>query len=134
MQEWWRDPRCHFGPLTESSPLLTNRSDLEVAIHFILEHLHLQGGDSILDLCCGPGRYVIGLGQRALEAVGIDINAEYIALARQLAEREGVSAHLQVGDMREIPYVDRFDAVINVGTSFGFFESEVEDQRAVDSI
>jgi len=36
--------------------------------------------------------------------------------------------------MREIPYVDHFDAVINVGTSFGFFEMEAEDQRGIESV
>ena len=134
MQEWWRDPRCHFGSIADSSPLLTDRSDLHVAVRFIVQQLHLQEGDSVLDLCSGPGRYVIELSLRRLDVVGIDLNADYVELGRQLVEREGVSAHLEVADMREIPYTNRFDAVINVGTSFGFFESEAEDQRVIEGI
>jgi SAM-dependent methyltransferase len=134
VHEWWRDPRCHFGTLDESSPVLTDRSDLQAAIGFILLQLDLEKGARILDLCCGPGRYVIELAHRGLDVVGIDINEDYVGLARRLAEQEGVTAEVLVSDMREIPYVNCFDAVINVGTSFGLFETESEDQRAIESV
>ncbi len=134
MQEWWRDPRCHLGRLGDSSPLLTDRSDLQAAIRFIWERLELEKGARVLDLCCGPGRYAVDLSQRGLDVVGLDINEDYVALARRLAEREGAHAEFLVGDMREIPWVDRFDAVINVGSSFGFFASEAEDQRVLEAV
>jgi SAM-dependent methyltransferase len=134
VHEWWGDPRCHFGTLDDSSPVLSDRSDLQAAIEFILVQLGLDKGGKILDLCCGPGRYVVELAQRGLDVVGIDLNEDYVTLARRLAEQEGVAAELLVGDMREVPYVNCFDAVINVGTSFGFFETEAEDQRAIESL
>jgi len=36
--------------------------------------------------------------------------------------------------MREIPFESHFDAIINVGTSFGFFESEGEDRRVIEAV
>ena len=134
MHEWWRDPRCHFGRLDETSPVLSDRSDLEAAIPFIVERLDLRTGARVLDLCCGPGRYAIELTRCGLDVVGIDLNEDYVELARRLAEHEGASAQFLVGDMREIRYVNRFDAVINVGTSFGFFETEAEDQRVIELV
>lgn len=134
MREWWRDRRCHFGRLDESSPFLADRSDLRPAIDFICAQLGLAKAARVLDLCCGPGRYVVELAQRGLDVVGLDIDEDYIALARRLAEKEHVPAELLVGDMREIPCVGPFDAVINVGSSFGFFETEAEDQRVLESI
>ena len=134
MHEWWRDPRCHFGTLDESSHILADRSDLQAAIEFILLQLDLGKGARILDLCCGPGRYVVELARRGLDVVGIDLNEDYVALARRLAEQEGVTAEVLVGEMRGIPYSNRFDAVIYVGTSFGFFETEAEDRRAIESV
>jgi SAM-dependent methyltransferase len=120
--------------LEASSPLLADRSDLRPAIDFICAQLGLAKGSKVLDLCCGPGRYAVGLAQRGLDVVGLDIDEDYIALARRLAEREHVHAELLVGDMREIPCVGPFDAIINVGSSFGFFETEAEDQRVLESI
>lgn len=37
-------------------------------------------------------------------------------------------------DMREIPFESHFDAIINVGTSFGFFDSEAENRRVIKGV
>jgi SAM-dependent methyltransferase len=134
MQEWWRDYRCHFGKLDESSPMITDRSDARTALQSILQYVDLEEGSQILDLCCGPGRYATELAKMGFEVVGIDINEDYVALAQKIAEQERVSPEIIVGDMRELAYVDRFDAVINVGTSFGFFETDAENQLVVESL
>lgn len=133
-QEWWRDPRHHFGELTIDSPLLLQRDDIQPAVEFIATDLTLPTDARILDLCCGPGRYAVELAQRGYDLVGLDINEQYITLARQLAEREGVQATFLTGDMREIPFASHFDAIINVGTSFGFFDREVEDRRVIAAV
>ena len=38
------------------------------------------------------------------------------------------------GDMREIPFVDEFDAIINIFTAFGYLESDAEDQRVLHQV
>jgi D-alanine-D-alanine ligase len=133
-KEWWRDPRCHFGELTIDSPRLYQRDDIQPAIEFICAEFALSTNARILDLCCGPGRYAVELAHRGYDVVGLDINERYSALARQLAEREGVEATFLTGDMREIPFESHFDAIINVGTSFGFFDSEVGNRRVVKAV
>jgi SAM-dependent methyltransferase len=134
MDEWWRDYRCHFGKLDESSPMILDRSDVQAALQSISQHLDLEEGSRILDLCCGPGRYTTELAKMEYEVVGIDINEDYVALARKLAEQERVSPEIIVGDMREISYAGSFDAVISVGTSFGFFATETENELVIESI
>ena len=127
-KEWWLDPRCHFGELTIDSPRLHQRDNIQPAIEFICTELVLPTKARILDLCCGPGRYAVELAHRGYDVVGLDINEQYLALARQLAEREGVLATFLTGDMREIPFESHFDAIINVHTSFGYFDSEGENR------
>jgi SAM-dependent methyltransferase len=133
-QEWWRDPRHHFGELTIDSPLLLQRDDIQPAVEFISTDLALPTHARILDLCCGPGRYAVELAHRGYDVVCLDINEQYIALARQLAAREGVQATFLTGDMREIPFESHFDAILNVGTSFGFFDREVENRRVIKAV
>lgn len=133
-QEWWRDPRCHFGVLKGDAPSLAQREHIQPAIEFICAELALPTGARILDLCCGPGRYVIELAHRGFAVVGIDLNEEYVALGRRVAEREGVSVELLTSDMREIPFVNHFDAIINIGTSFGFFDDEVDNRRVIEAV
>lgn len=133
-QEWWRDPQAHFGELTEDRRRLTHREDIQPAIEFICSELGFATGSKILDLCCGPGRYTVELAHRGFDVVGIDLNENYIAIARQIAEKEGLVAEFMSGDMREIPFVTRFDVIINVGTSFGFFDNDADNQQVIKAV
>lgn len=103
------------------------------AIEFISTELGLPAGGRILDLCCGPGRFAIPLASKGFTVVLIDINEDYIALAKRVVERKDVAIEFLVGDAREVPFVNHFDAVINVGTSLGFFDDE-DNQRVLNNI
>jgi SAM-dependent methyltransferase len=87
----------------------------------------LTGGDTVLDVGCGCGATTLGaaerIGQRGL-AVGVDLSAEMLALARRRAA-EGALANVrfELGDVESHPLqAQRFDAAIS---RFGimFFEN-----------
>jgi len=62
----------------------------------------LQPGDVLYDLGSGDGRIVIAAARRpSVRAIGIDIDAELVARARDNAERAGVGerATFRVGDL-----------------------------------
>ena len=113
-----------YGPeLTEE------RATREAA--FVESTLRLKPGNLVLDLCCGTGRHAILLAQHGLDVVGQDLNEEYVAEATHSAHAMGLpNAHFIARDMRDIPYEGHFDAVINMFTAFGYFESD-EDNYAV---
>jgi len=131
---WWLDPRCHFGGVELEDLLSDERKDLKPAIDFLCMDTGVKPRGAVLDLCCGPGRYSVELAKRGFAVVGIDISVAYIELARRLAEHEGVQVEFAVGDMREIPFRERFDLAINVGTSFGFFEDESDDLKVLAGV
>ena len=62
---------------------------------------------------------------------GLDYSKELLAVAR----RRGIGSRLRYtrGDMRKMParWTRRFDAVLNLFTSFGFFAHPAEDARVV---
>jgi len=71
-------------------------------VEAMLELAELQPGDVLYDLGSGDGRIVIAAAQRpGVRAVGIDIDAELVARARDNAERAGVGerAAFRVGDL-----------------------------------
>jgi 2-polyprenyl-3-methyl-5-hydroxy-6-metoxy-1,4-benzoquinol methylase len=86
----------------------TKGSEQEVA--FLVDALGLQPGMRVLDAGCGPGRHAVALAQRKINVTGVDLSPEFIDLARTSAE--GLSADFHVGDVRDLDYVDAFDAVI----------------------
>lgn len=106
----------------------------DAQVEFIAQALELPAGARVLDLCCGWGRHSVRLAQRGYRVTGLDLSSYHLRLAKAAARTAGVQAEWLRGDMREIPRGRRFDAVINMFTSFGYFETEEEDQRVLDGV
>jgi len=91
----------------------------ESEAEFVRNVLSLNPGQKVLDLCCGQGRHAIPLARGGLAVTGLDMTESYLELANSAALAAGVEIKTVVGDMREIPYENEFDAVINMFTAFG---------------
>jgi len=100
---------------------------------FVEKALQLEAGARVLDLCCGPGRHSVPLAQHGFDVTGLDLNPAYLELARQAAQAGHVSLKAVAADMREIPFHNYFDAIVNMFSSFGYLETETEDARVLES-
>ena len=107
------------------------RAEKEAA--FVASALGLKPGARVLDLCCGQGRHSVQLAKRGLRVTGLDLNREYLELARRAAEAGNVALETVAADMREIPFEHHFDAIVNMYSSFGYLESEAEDLKVLES-
>jgi len=103
-------------------------------VDFIVKALDLPAGAKVLDLCCGQGRHSLELARRGFQVVGVDLSEALLYAARKRAESEGLSVTFLRCDMREIDFADEFDAVINMFTSFGYLESEAEDEKVLGKV
>ena len=128
--DWYRS---FFGKdyLDVYGHLLTEENS-EAEAEFVIRALDLKPGDRVLDLCCGTGRHAVPLARAGLKVTGLDMSEEYLAHGRAAAHEAGVEVRFVQGDMREIPFSGEFDAVVNMFTAFGYFESESDDQRVID--
>lgn len=100
----------------------------------ILRTLALPPGSSILDLCCGHGRHSVPLAQRGYQVTGQDLSEVFLQHAQADAEAQGVQVRWVHSDMRSIPFENEFDAIFNMFTAFGYFESEDEDQKVLQQV
>src|SRR5512146_535638 len=112
--------------------LTAERSEKEVA--FAERKLELDAGSRVLDLCCGHGRHSVLLARRGYKVTGLDLSETYLDLARRAASDAQVALETVSADMREIPFNNHFDAVINMYSSFGYLESEADDLKVLESI
>lgn len=96
--------------------------------------LHLRKGARVLDLACGAGRHTIELAKRGYDAVGYDLSEALLKEARKSAHAAKVDASFVHGDMRRLRYASEFDAVINMFTSFGYFDTEGEDRKVLAGV
>lgn len=88
----------------------TKGTEQEVA--FLVDALGLAPGHRVLDVGCGPGRHSLSLARRGIEAVGIDLSPEFVALAREAAGAESLPATFEVLDVRDLAYEAEFDALV----------------------
>jgi SAM-dependent methyltransferase len=108
------------------------RSAQEVA--FAERVLELEPGAYVLDLCCGQGRHSVPLAQHGYRVTALDLSPAYLDLAQQAAQSHGVKLETVSADMRRIPFQDRFDAVVNMYSSFGYLEAEADDAQVLESV
>ena len=114
--------------------LAEDRTELET--QFVINALGLLPQHKVLDLCCGQGRHSLALARTGLDVTGADLSEEMLSLAHTGAVESGVSAEFLRVDMRSLPdeMSGEFDAVINMFSSFGYLESEDDDQRVLHQI
>jgi SAM-dependent methyltransferase len=87
-----------------------------------------------LDLCCGPGRHSLEFARRGFSVVGVDRTKIYLEKARKQAQAEGLEVEFVQKDMRHFRRAKSFDVVLNLFTSFGFFEDEKDDQLVIKNV
>jgi SAM-dependent methyltransferase len=79
----------------------------EQEVDFLVSELALRPGMRLLDVGCGPGRHARALGRRGMEVVGIDIAADFLAIA-------GPGSWVRA-DARRLPLrAGSFDAAISL--------------------
>lgn len=89
----------------------------------LIEKLNLPAYSSVLDVCCGNGRHSEVFSEKSYSVVGIDISEKSLeeAKARNLKNTKFRNA-----DARNFELHERFDCVLNLFTSFGYFETTEE--------
>jgi len=131
MKEWWKliFDQLYIDIFSERDKALAT-TEVE-QIESILE---IQKGDKILDLCCGYGRHSILLAKRGYKVTGLDLSEPFLERAAKDARAIGVEVNWIRADMRNIPLGSKFNAIINMFTSFGYFERDEENHKVLKEV
>ena len=97
----------------------------------LINVLALPTGSRVLDCPCGQGRHAHLLAETGFDVDGLDYSMDLLARAKKRGT--GKTLRYTQGDMRKLParWTRRFDAVVNLFTSFGFFDSPDDDLRVL---
>jgi D-alanine-D-alanine ligase len=135
VKDWWKS---FFKPITSEvmfKPREGKQTQLEVVQ--VLKQLGNKRNLEILDLCCGEGRHSVLFAQKGHRVTGLDFTASYLKVARQRAAKAAVRIKFVKGDMKKTSDYfpkDRFDTVVSLYNSFGYFAKRSDDFRTLKEV
>ncbi len=91
-------------------------------------------GKMVLDLCCGPGRFSVALAKRRFRVTGVDKTRYLLDKAKARARKAGVKIEWIQKDMRDFVRPNAYDLILNMYTSFGYFNNKNEDMQVLGNI
>ena len=92
------------------------------------------GEGDVLDLCCGPGRHSVAFAKRGANVTGVDRSAFLLEQAANHAQGNDIEVEWVHQDMRQFVRPDSFDLVLNMFTSFGYFDDKDEDIAVLQNV
>lgn len=117
-----------FWEITESVlfPPKTIEAGVDQVVN-LLELTQTSPGASVLDLCCGIGRHTLPLARSGFSVTAVDLTKRYLEKAQKQAQSEGLTVDFILSDMRQHCQPEAYDLIINMFTSFGYFDKEEDD-------
>ena len=133
-QEWYRANSGVWGEryMKEKEGILTRKRNKK-EVRIILKHLPLNC-KKILDAPCGYGRITNNLASRGFNLTGIDISSYFINLAKKEAGQKKIMVSYTVGDILKKKIPGKFDAVLNIFTSIGYFENDKKNELLIGKL
>jgi len=107
-----------------------NYREAQIFMDNLTHYLNLPEKAKVLDLACGTGRHSIYLNQLGFDVLGVDLSENSIAIAKKNTNE---TLEFHVHDMRH-PFKEKFDAIFNLFTSFGYFENDADHLKTLIAI
>ncbi|MCX6180176.1 MAG: class I SAM-dependent methyltransferase [Chlorobiales bacterium] len=89
---------------------------------------------AVLDIACGAGRHALELARLGYCVTGNDLSPFLLEEARKEALNCRLQLELTCCDMRHIPVGGLFDLVVQLFTSFGYFDVKEDDQMVLNKV
>lgn len=110
-----------------------NEADATKLLELILKQTKLTKQNSILDAACGEGRHSIYLSSKGYNVFGFDLSKTLLWKAKENAIKRAVENNFVCADLRNICFNKKFDLIINLFTSFGYFQSDEENFKFINT-
>ncbi|MEU8022633.1 class I SAM-dependent methyltransferase [Micromonospora haikouensis] len=85
----------------------------------------------VLDQGCGVGFFAVPLARQGHRVTGVDLHRELLDRAEAEAAGTGPGASFVRADVREYVSPDAFDVVVNMYTSFGYFDEHDDNLQVL---
>ncbi len=104
-----------------------NSEDAERLLELILKSISIKPNAKILDAACGAGRHSIYLTKKGFNVTGFDLSSTLLKIANENSKQLNLKLNFINSDIRQFSSKLKFDLIINLFTSFGYFETDKEN-------
>ena len=125
MSEWFKDWFASDQYLNVYKH--RDEKDAQKLLDLISKTIPLTKENLILDAACGTGRYTNLLLRNGHKAIGFDLSLPLLKVALQMSSNITGDSNYFRSDIRFVPLKKKFDVILNVFTSFGYFETDQEN-------
>jgi len=131
MENWFKD----WFSSEEYLSVYQHRDDEDATklLELILKLTKLTQQNSILDAACGAGRHSIYLASKGFNVFGFDLSKTLLSKAKENAKKRSAENNFVCADLRNIYFRKKFDLIINLFTSFGYFENDEENFKFINT-
>lgn len=117
--------------MNEKKDVLTKeRNEKEIKI---IEK-YIKNKKTILDIPCGYGRISNILAANGYNVTGVDINKFFINIAINEMKAKNLKAIYIIDDLIKYNTKNKYDVVLNIFTSIGYYESEAKNIQSINHL
>lgn len=131
--EWFDDDNFWI----RFEPVLFNPERKANAGREVRKIIDLTGIDidtEVLDLCCGTGRHTVEFARLGYRISGLDRTSAYLTQLQRQIREEHMKISVIQKDMRDYREPDKYDLVINLFSSFGYFAKEADNINVLKNV
>jgi SAM-dependent methyltransferase len=107
-----------------------DQNEAKQLVQLIQFHINLKPDARILDIGCGQGRHLSIFAKKKFQITGIDLSSVLLRIAKE-NNLNNPTTHFIQADMRYLPINFKFDLILNLFTSFGYFEDDEENKSVL---
>ena len=110
-----------------------DKSEADQLKNLVLKNIDEEKINYVLDMACGAGRHAISFALKGFDVTAVDLSENLLNTARSNAEKEKekVKVNFVLSDIRNFQSEKKFDLVLNLFTSFGYFEIDEENAKVI---
>jgi 2-polyprenyl-3-methyl-5-hydroxy-6-metoxy-1,4-benzoquinol methylase len=133
-REWFEDWFSH--PLYLKVYHHRDNAEADLCVETILgiTGTRPHNNSSVLDIACGAGRHALAFARHGFRVTANDLSGFLLGEAEKEAGKEGLDLELSCCDMRSINLDRRFDLIVQLFSSFGYFETDEEDRSVIRNV
>jgi cyclopropane fatty-acyl-phospholipid synthase-like methyltransferase len=111
-----------------------NEQDAKKLVELIVKNVNLPENSKVLDLACGAGRHSILFAQKGFKVTAVDLSENLLKVARHSAKEAKVNINFVQTDIRHFCINKKFDLLVSLFTSFGYFDNDKENFMLFDMV